>query len=101
MIRNILIVRFKQLIRILKEIGPFYTLVLLSFVLLLLSAQDGIDIRIDDFGNYLDELYLHLHQNPELSLQEKNTAARMSDELNKAGFTVTENFCGYEFVGVL
>lgn len=69
--------------------------------MLSLSAQDEIDIRIDDIGNYLDELYLHLHQNPELSLQEKNTAARMSVELNKAGFTVTENFGGYGLVGVL
>lgn len=42
-----------------------------------------------------------LHQNPELSLQEFETAKKMAAELRKAGFEVTENFGGNNVVGVL
>jgi amidohydrolase len=50
---------------------------------------------------YLESLYKELHQNPELSLQEKATAQRMARELKSLGFTVTENVGGYGVVGVL
>lgn len=49
----------------------------------------------------LMKLYIHLHSNPELSLRESNTAARISKELENAGFVVTRNVGGYGFVGVL
>ena len=42
-----------------------------------------------------------LHQNPELSLQEFETAKKMASELRKAGFEVTENFGGNNVVGML
>jgi len=35
------------------------------------------------------ELYRHLHANPELSMQETQTAARMAEEVRRLGFTVT------------
>ncbi|MGL6073023.1 MAG: amidohydrolase [Fimbriiglobus sp.] len=47
------------------------------------------------------KLYLHLHQNPELSLQEEKSAARMAEELKKLGFDVTTKFGGHGVVGVL
>ncbi len=47
------------------------------------------------------KLYTHLHQNPELSLQEEKSAARMADELKKLGFTVTPKIGGHGVVGVL
>jgi len=47
------------------------------------------------------ELYRHLHANPELSYQEKETAARLAKELRAAGLEVTENVGGYGVVGVL
>ncbi len=50
---------------------------------------------------YLDNLYKYLHAHPELSFMEKNTGARIADELQKAGFAVTKNFGGYGVVGVL
>ncbi len=50
---------------------------------------------------YLDKLYKYLHAHPELSFMEKNTGARIADELQKAGFAVTKNFGGYGVVGVL
>ncbi|GAA0786942.1 MULTISPECIES: M20 metallopeptidase family protein [Pseudomonadati] len=48
----------------------------------------------------LEKLYLYLHQNPELSYQEKNSSERMAKELAKLGFKVTKNFGGYGVVGV-
>ncbi|GIU21494.1 MULTISPECIES: M20 family metallopeptidase [unclassified Shewanella] len=48
----------------------------------------------------LEALYLHLHQNPELSYQEKSSSARIAKELANLGFEVTENFGGYGVVGI-
>ncbi len=49
---------------------------------------------------YLKNLYLDIHQNPEISLMEKETSIKLADELKKIGFEVTENFGGYGVVGV-
>ena len=49
---------------------------------------------------YLKNLYLDIHQNPEISLMEKETSIKLADELKKIGFDVTENFGGYGVVGV-
>ncbi len=46
-------------------------------------------------------LYQHLHANPELSLREEKTAARIAEELRRAGCDVTENVGGHGVVGVL
>lgn len=46
-------------------------------------------------------LYQELHGNPELSLQEVETAARVAKELRAAGFEVTEKVGGNGLVGVL
>jgi amidohydrolase len=48
----------------------------------------------------LDSLYKHLHANPELSLMEEKTAARMAAELRGIGFEVTEKIGGTGLVGV-
>lgn len=50
---------------------------------------------------YLDALYKHLHQHPELSLREVVTGARIASELQQAGFTVTGEVGGHGVVGVL
>jgi len=49
---------------------------------------------------YLKNLYLDIHQNPEISLMEKETSIKLADELKKIGFDVTANFGGYGVVGV-
>jgi hippurate hydrolase len=46
-------------------------------------------------------LYRELHQHPELSFQEKKTAARLAAEIRKAGFQVTEGVGGTGVVAVL
>ena len=47
------------------------------------------------------ELYKHLHQNPELSFQEKETSKRIAQELRNLGFNVSENVGGYGVVGII
>lgn len=64
------------------------------------AYADGLKTAIEGDYEYLEALYKHLHQNPELSLQEENTSARMAQELTQAGFEVTENFGGFGVVGV-
>jgi hippurate hydrolase len=49
----------------------------------------------------LEQLYLWLHQHPELSLQENQTSKRLATELKNSGFEVYENFGGTGVVGVL
>lgn len=43
--------------------------------------------------------YYHLHQHPELSLQERHTSAYLQNQLQDLGFTVTGPFAGYGFAG--
>ncbi len=40
--------------------------------------------------DYVLEIYKEFHENPELSLKEKNTASRLAKELAELGFDVTE-----------
>jgi len=49
----------------------------------------------------LFDLYKALHAAPELSLHEEKTAARVAEELRKAGFEVTTGVGGHGVVGVL
>lgn len=61
------------------------------------SAGNNISTESD----YLKKLYVHLHQNPELSYKEIKTGKKIADELKKLGFEVTAPFGGYGVVGVL
>ncbi|MFY7952299.1 MAG: amidohydrolase, partial [Armatimonadaceae bacterium] len=45
----------------------------------------AIDKQVDTHADDLLNLYTHLHSHPELSLQEKESAARMAAELEKLG----------------
>jgi amidohydrolase len=49
----------------------------------------------------LDALYRDLHRNPELSLQEEKTAAKLAAQLRALGFDVTEHVGRHGVVGVL
>jgi hippurate hydrolase len=57
--------------------------------------------QIDTQFDSLDKFYKQLHSNPELSLHEEKTAARMAKELRDLGFEVTEKVGGTGVVGVL
>lgn len=65
------------------------------------SIHQAADIISDDELVYLHEFYKHRHQNPEISLQEKETAEDLAMELEKVGYEVTRNFGGYGIVGIL
>ena len=55
---------------------------------------------INDDLPFLMEFYKTRHKLPEISLEEKETAATLAKELKNIGFEVTENFGGYGIVGI-
>jgi hippurate hydrolase len=71
----------------------------------MLSAQTALaaDVaaRINAAYPRLETLYKHFHANPELSLQEARTAARLADELAALGYAVTRGVGGHGVVAVL
>ncbi len=54
-----------------------------------------------DYDSYLAPLFVHFHQNPELSFLENATAARMASELRDAGVEVTTGVGGTGVVGMV
>jgi len=54
-----------------------------------------------DYDAYLADLWDHLHRNPELSLAETETAARMAQELRQLGFDVHEGVGGTGVVALM
>jgi len=56
---------------------------------------------VADDGEALLALYRDLHAHPELSLHEVRTAARIADELERSGFSVTRAVGGHGVVAVL
>lgn len=54
-----------------------------------------------DYDAHLQPLYEHFHANPELSLMEVETAARLAEELRGLGFDVTEQVGGTGIVAVM
>ncbi|MBL9145799.1 MAG: amidohydrolase [Verrucomicrobiaceae bacterium] len=76
--------------------------------LLLLSLSVSLSVHAVDLVGVvakevpsLTELYKELHANPELSLHEEQSAARVAAELRKVGIEVTEKVGGHGIVGVL
>ena len=78
------------------------------FALLLFALSFLPNARATDPEQWLNdnmpslvELYIHFHQNPELSFKEAKTSERFADELEKIGCKVTRNIGGYGVVGVM
>jgi len=61
------------------------------------DLRPAIDADMPD----LMEIYRDFHANPELSMQETRSAARMADEVRRLGFTVTTGVGGTGVVAVL
>jgi amidohydrolase len=59
-------------------------------------AQGELDQKIDKNIDGWMSTYKHLHENPELSMQEKETSALIAGELRKYGYEVTDHFGKYE-----
>lgn len=60
-----------------------------------------VDAKVDEQMKGLLDLYFHLHKNPELSLLEVKTAARLAEEMRTLGFEVAEKVGGTGIVCVL
>src|SRR6266852_394268 len=54
-----------------------------------LAAQGDLDQRVGKEMDSLVATYKHLHENPELSTQEKESSALTSVELRKLGYALT------------
>ena len=63
----------------------------------LARVDKNLDAKIKD----LVALYQELHANPELSLMEDKTAARLSEEMKKLGYDVTNKVGGHGVVAVM
>jgi amidohydrolase len=76
------------------------TLLTLPLTFLLVRPAEAQQSRLNDKidSNIQDWLgtYKHLHENPELSTQEKETSALVAFELKKLGYEVTDHFGQYE-----
>jgi hippurate hydrolase len=60
------------------------------------SAAAGLNAAAERQLPALTETYKHLHENPELSGHEVQTAAFVADELRNLGYTITEHVGRYE-----
>ena len=83
-----------------------YASLLLALVVVATSARAetpaGLREAIEaDYASHLWPLFDHWHRNPELSLKETKTAARLAKELRDAGFQVREGVGGTGVVAIL
>nr|BBH85705.1 peptidase [Thermosporothrix sp. COM3] len=68
------------------------------------SAQErfqSVLAGLDNVYHDVESLYLYLHQNPELSMQEHETATKVADWLRQAGYDVTTGVGKTGVVGLL
>ncbi len=76
-----------------------------AFGLLYAAPASAADLKlaaeINAIYPHVEGLYLDLHQHPELSLEEKETSAKLADILRKFGYEVTTNVGGYGIVALL
>ena len=81
-------------------------LVAFALSILLVAAGSAVgetlqDAVARDYDDHLADLFVHFHQNPELSFLEVETAARLAVELRAAGVEVTEGVGGTGIVGMM
>ena len=63
----------------------------------LLAQSQYIDKQSKQISQSLVPFYLELHQNPEISLKEKETSALLAGELEALGYDVKREFGGTVF----
>lgn len=86
----------------------FHWRMLQVFALLYVSTLQASLTKADTLQQWLHEetpqltqLYESLHQSPELSFEEEQTAAKMAQQMRELGFEVTTNIGGHGVVSVL
>ena len=65
------------------------------------SAGDPLAAQVQSVYPQAQALYVDLHEHPELSLHEVNTAAMLAKQLRQLGYDVTENVGGTGIVAIL
>jgi len=73
----------------------------LLFIASSVAASELTESIKKDYDGYLADLFDHFHRNPELSMVEVETAARMAAELRDSGFEVFENVGGTGVVALM
>ena len=66
-----------------------------------ISADDLSAAVAKDYDTHLGALWDHFHRNPELSLMEHKTAARLTEEIRSLGYEVHEGIGGTGIVAIL
>lgn len=80
-----------------RKYAKWVALAALTFTMALpLAAQSMLNEKIDSNIQDWVGTYKHLHENPELSTQEKETSALLASALKKMGYEVTDHFGQYE-----
>jgi len=82
-------------------VNRFLAALILGTLSILSQADDLRDSIDADYEARLSPLFLHFHQNPELSNHEFQTAARLASEIRALGYDVTEGVGGTGIVAVL
>lgn len=77
------------------------TATLLTAGLVMPVQADTLKAALEKDYPYLDELFRYFHANPELSMQEVETSARLARELADAGFTLTRGIGKTGLVGIM
>ncbi|WP_404340918.1 M20 family metallopeptidase [Pseudoalteromonas mariniglutinosa] len=65
-----------------------------------LASANSLDLNLTKTMPEIEQLYLDLHQSPELSYHEKKTGQKIAKKLQQLGFDVTDNVGGYGVVGL-
>jgi amidohydrolase len=66
-----------------------------------IAAGQSTDAWVNENLDSLSDLYVYLHTHPELSFQEKETADRIADEWQSAGYQVTRDVGGHGVVAMM
>src|SRR5690242_18178296 len=74
---------------------------IVAFTVVSVRAETPAEWAQGENLEHLVTLYQHFHSHPELSMQEKETAARLAKELEGAGAKVTRNVGGHGVVAVV
>lgn len=85
--------------RLIKTAFPLLSIALCGSVPLV--AQGDLDQRVSKEMDSLIATYKHLHENPELSGQEKESSAIVGGELRKLGYEVIDHFGQYDSPGLV
>lgn len=87
-----------------RRIAPltFLSLLITAMLPALPALADDLARAVSkDYDRHLEGLFDYFHRNPELSMMETRTAARLASELREAGFKVTEGVGGTGVVAIM